>query len=449
MSDTKKADMAVNEFNQVMKPVSLWADAWKRLRKNRMALISLWVVGMYFIVTLFAPLLTSAGIIHSYKEQVMLHANLRPSFKPAGELVLERIQKRIAHIEGVLTERGTPIPPEGGAAQATEAAAEASTTTEPAQAADSTQTTEAPSFSFDFGAPVEAGDETALEGGETIAAGETTEFALNFGGGGTDTASSQDPLLNELEYQRADLAKIKAEIASNPAHKKMYLLGTDDLGRDMVARIIYGGRISIAIGIVGTLTAALVGIVYGAVAGYLGGKLDNYMMRFVDIMYGLPYMLIVIIIMAMVGEAARGSFVVLFVAIALVSWLTIARVVRGQVISLKNSEFVEAARSMGASPARVIFRHLLPNTLGVIIVFSTLLMPSFIMNESFLSFLGLGVSAPDASWGTLVSEGVRAMEVRVWQLLGPAIAMTLFLFCMNFLGDGVRDALDPQSKNRT
>ena len=443
MSDNTKADMAVNEFNQVMKPVSLWADAWKRLRKNRMALISLWVVGTYFVVTLFAPLLTSAGIIHSYKEQVMLHANLRPSFKPAGELVLERIQGRIAQIEGALTARGTPIPAEGEAVAG--GAAEATATTE---AAATTPTSEAPAFSFDFGAPVEEGDEAALEGGET---GEEApaEFALNFGGGGTDTTSTQDPLLNELQYQRSDLAKIKEEIESNPVHGNMYLLGTDDLGRDMVARIIYGGRISIAIGIVGTLTAALVGIVYGAIAGYLGGKLDNYMMRFVDVMYGLPYMLIVIIIMAMVGEAARGSFVVLFVAIALVSWLTIARVVRGQVISLKNSEFVEAARSMGASPARVIFRHLLPNTLGVIIVFSTLLMPSFIMNESFLSFLGLGVSAPDASWGTLVSEGVRAMEVRVWQLLGPAIAMTLFLFCMNFLGDGVRDALDPQSKNRT
>ncbi|HPS15088.1 MAG TPA: ABC transporter permease, partial [Spirochaetales bacterium] len=187
----------------------------------------------------------------------------------------------------------------------------------------------------------------------------------------------------------------------------------------------------------------------GAIAGYMGGWLDNVMMRFVDIMYGLPYMLIVIIIMAFVGEKARGNFAILFVAIALVSWLTIARVVRGQIISLKNSEFVEAARSMGASTWRIITKHLLPNTLGIIIVYSTMLMPSFIMNESFLSFLGLGVSAPEASWGTLVSEGVKAMEFSSWQLLAPSIAMTLFLFCMNFLGDGLRDALDPQSKNRT
>lgn len=448
MSDTMKATQAVNEFNQVMKPVSLWADAWKRLRKNKMALVSLWIVLGYFITCFFAPLLTTAGILLDYREQVMLHVNLPPSFRPAGEMVLERVNSRIAEIEKAMTERGIPIPPDPASAPAAPPAAQPAPGAAPATTP-TTAAAEAPavSFSFDFGTPAET--PAASPGDPSGAPAADQGFSLNFGGGGTDNSATSEPLVRELEFQRSDLAKIKDEIAHNPVHKRVYLIGTDDLGRDMLARTIFGGRISIAIGLVGTLTAALVGIVYGAVAGYLGGKLDNYMMRFVDIMYGLPYMLIVIIIMAMVGEAARGSFVVLFIAIALVSWLTIARVVRGQVISLKNSEFVEAARSMGASPARVIFRHLLPNTMGVIIVFSTLLMPSFIMNESFLSFLGLGVSAPDASWGTLVSEGVRAMEVRVWQLLGPAFTMTIFLFCMNFLGDGVRDALDPQSKNRT
>jgi oligopeptide transport system permease protein len=167
-------------------------------------------------------------------------------------------------------------------------------------------------------------------------------------------------------------------------------------------------------------------------------------MRFVDIMYSLPYMLLVIIMMALFGQNIFN----LFVAIALVSWLTIARVVRGQVMSLKNAEFVEAARSMGASPGRIIFRHLTPNTLGVIVVFSTLMVPQFIMQESFLSFLGLGVSAPMASWGSLVSDGANVMELYPWQLLAPAITMTVFLFAMNFLGDGLRDALDPQSKNK-
>jgi oligopeptide transport system permease protein len=229
----------------------------------------------------------------------------------------------------------------------------------------------------------------------------------------------------------------------------VYILGTDNLGRDILAKTIYGARISMMVGLIGTLTAVLVGVIIGAISGYIGGWLDNLIMRFVDIMYGLPYMLIVIILMAMFRKEGESSIFILFIGIALVSWLTIARVVRGQIISLKNSEFVEAARSMGASSGRIIFRHLLPNAIGVIIVFTSLSLPSFIMNESFLSFLGMGVSAPLSSWGSLVSEGANTMELYPWQLLAPAIEMTLFLFCMNFLGDGLRDALDPQSKNRT
>lgn len=414
----KKEKQAVNEFNQVMKPVSLWADAWKRLRKNKMALISLYIVSFYIIITLFAPLLTSAGIIYDYREQTISNASLPPSFKPAGQLVIKKLEARIADLERTLEE------------QKAEGAANGPSGT----------------YGFDFGAVPGTETETTNQSGEVD---PNLNFSLDFGGHGTDTQTSSNPLVTELGYQKEALEKVKAEMNTNPGYQKVYILGTDDLGRDMLARVIYGGRISILIGIVGTLTAAIVGILIGSVSGYVGGWLDNLLMRFVDIMYGLPYMLIVIIIMAMIGEKARGSFVILFVAIALVSWLTIARVVRGQIISLKNSEFVEAARSMGASTPRIIFRHLLPNTLGVIVVFSTLLMPSFIMNESFLSYLGLGVSAPNASWGTLVSEGVRAMEFYTWQLLAPAVAMTLFLFCMNFLGDGLRDALDPQSKNRT
>ncbi len=413
----KKTQHAVNEFNQVMKPVSLWADAWKRLRKNKMALISLYVVGFYIIISLFAPVLTSAGILIDYRKQVINNASLPPSLRPAGELVVKKLEARIANLEERVKENE--------------------------------QQQSAFSF-FNFGAADQAaqGGETTPAEGEFNDQGETGAFSFTYEGAGF-SGNTTDPVVRELISQKETLEHVKAELDTNPDYKLVYILGTDDLGRDMLARIIYGGRISIAIGLVGTLTAALVGILIGSVSGYIGGWLDNVVMRFVDIMYGLPYMLIVIIIMAMIGEKARGSFVVLFVAIALVSWLTISRVVRGQIISLKNSEFVEAARSMGASTPRIIFRHLLPNTLGVIIVFSTLMMPSFIMNESFLSFLGLGVSAPDASWGTLVSEGVRAMESYAWQLLGPGIAMTIFLFCMNFLGDGLRDALDPQSKNRT
>jgi len=246
--------------------------------------------------------------------------------------------------------------------------------------------------------------------------------------------------------EKAELDAMRLDIETNPAHKRVYVLGTDYLGRDLLSRTIYGGRISMGIGVVGTITAALIGIFYGAVAGYVGGKIDNLMMRFVDIVYGLPYMMLVIVLMALVGGK---SVFILFIAIAAISWLTLSRVVRGQIISLKNSEFVEAARSVGAGTSRIINRHLLPNTLGIIIVYSSLQFPTFILNESFLSFLGLGVSAPMASWGTLISDGVRGVQLYPWLLLVPAIIMTVFMFAMNFLGDGLRDAFDPQGKNRT
>jgi oligopeptide transport system permease protein len=191
------------------------------------------------------------------------------------------------------------------------------------------------------------------------------------------------------------------------------------------------------------LTAVLIGIFIGSVAGYIGGRVDFFLMRLVDILYGMPYIFIVIIILALFG----GNIFALFFALSFVSWLTTSRVVRGQIISLKNSLFVEAARSMGASSGRIIAQHLLPNSMGIIIVFATMQIPSFIMQESFLSFLGLGISAPFASWGSLISDGVGGMTHYPWRLFFPALAMTIFLFAMNFLGDGLRDAFDPQSKN--
>jgi oligopeptide transport system permease protein len=227
-------------------------------------------------------------------------------------------------------------------------------------------------------------------------------------------------------------------------HERVYIFGTDSLGRDVLARIIYGGQVSILIGLVGALASVFIGVVLGALSGYIGGTFDSLMMRFVDIMYSLPYMLLVIIFMAVFGRAIGN----LFFALAIVSWLTVARVVRGQIMSLKNSEYVEAARSSGAGTARIVFLHLIPNTAGVIIVYTTLRVPSFIMLEAFLSFLGLGVQAPFASWGVLIQDGVYAMTTYSWLLWFPATAMTLFLFSMNFLGDGLRDALDPQSKNK-
>ena len=218
--------------------------------------------------------------------------------------------------------------------------------------------------------------------------------------------------------------------------------GTDELGRDTFARVIYGGRISLLVGFIGTFVSLVIGVGYGAIAGYRGGKTDEIMMRVVDVLYSLPYIFLVILLLVFFSR----SLVMLFVALGLVQWLTMARIVRGQVLSLKNQNFVEAARALGAGDSQIIFRHIVPNTLGPVIVYTTLTVPAIILQEAFLSFLGLGVQPPDASWGTLVSEGARLLALFPWLVIFPGIALSLALFCFNFLGDGLRDALDPQDK---
>lgn len=218
-----------------------------------------------------------------------------------------------------------------------------------------------------------------------------------------------------------------------------HLMGTDILGRDLLARVLYGGRISLLVGLVATMVSFLIGVTWGAVAGYFGGRLDNAMMRFVDVLYSLPYMFLVILLLVFFSR----SVLMLFVALGAVQWLTMARIVRGQVLSLRNQEFVEAARAMGVSHAGIIFRHLIPNALGPIIVYATLTVPAVMLQEAFLSFLGLGVQPPDASWGVLVNEGATLMGLFPWLVIFPGIALALTLFCLNFMGDGLRDALDP------
>jgi oligopeptide transport system permease protein len=223
--------------------------------------------------------------------------------------------------------------------------------------------------------------------------------------------------------------------------------GTDSVGRDLFARVLVGGRTSLMVGIAATAVSVIVGVAYGAVAGYYGGKLDDAMMRFVDFMYGLPYMFLVILIMLLFSETARGQALPVFLALGLVQWLTMARIVRGQVITLRHQEFVLAAELLGASDARILFRHVLPNVVSVIVVYATLMVPSVIILESFLSFLGLGVAL---SWGQLVSDGiavVNPVHSYWWILLWPSVFLAVTLLSLNFLGDGLRDALDPKAKS--
>ncbi|MFZ8928236.1 MAG: ABC transporter permease [Gammaproteobacteria bacterium] len=218
-------------------------------------------------------------------------------------------------------------------------------------------------------------------------------------------------------------------------------LGTDTFGRDMLTRILYGGRLSLLVGFIATAVALVIGVTYGAIAGYAGGKTDNVMMRLVDIFYALPYMIFIILLMVVFGR----NLLLLFLAIGAVEWLVMARIVRGQIQSLRQQEYVEAAMSLGLSPAAIIIKHLIPNALGPVIVYTTLTIPNVMLLEAFLSFLGLGIQPPQSSWGVLISYGVETMEEYPWLLIFPGLVLTLTLFALNFLGDGLRDALDPKA----
>ena len=215
-------------------------------------------------------------------------------------------------------------------------------------------------------------------------------------------------------------------------------LGTDIFGRDVLTQIMYGGRISLAVGFIATAVALLIGVTWGAVAGYVGGRVDAVMMRLVDILYALPFMIFIVLLMVVFGR----NILLLFLAIGAVEWLTMARIMRSQVQSLRQQEFVEAAVSVGLSPAAIIRKHVVPNALGPIIVYTTLTIPSVMLLEAFLSFLGLGIQPPATSWGLLISYGAETMEEYPWLLIFPGCALTLTLFSLNFLGDGLRDALD-------
>ncbi|MGE9293407.1 MAG: ABC transporter permease [Puniceicoccales bacterium] len=227
--------------------------------------------------------------------------------------------------------------------------------------------------------------------------------------------------------------------ASGPS--ATHWLGTDVLGRDLLARILSGGRVSLMVGAVATTVALVIGVSYGIVSGYAGGRTDRLMMRFVEIIYSMPFTVFVIILMVVFGR----HLWLIFVAIGAVEWLTMARIVRGQVLALREQAFVQASRSLGQGPLKIMTRHLLPNLLGVIIVYATLTVPGVMLLEAFISFLGLGVQPPDTSWGDLIRAGAESMEEYPWLLIYPSLFFSATLFSLNFLGDGLRDALDPRA----
>ena len=221
----------------------------------------------------------------------------------------------------------------------------------------------------------------------------------------------------------------------------MHLLGTDTLGRDLLTRMLYGSRISLLVGFIATFVAVFIGVIWGTVAGFYGGKIDTVMMRIVDALYGIPFIILIILLMVIFGR----NLVLLFMAIGAVEWLTMARIVRSQVMSITQQEYVMASKAMGVSNLSIIYRHLIPNTLGPVIVYATLTIPQVMLLESFLSFLGLGVQPPMSSWGLLIRDGAVAMEEYWWLLVFPAIIFSITLFSLNFVGDGLRDALDPRA----
>src|SRR5215212_1225170 len=246
------------------------------------------------------------------------------------------------------------------------------------------------------------------------------------------------PWLSPYRFDQLDWQRTWAP----PSLANGYWFGTDSLGRDLLTRVLYGGRISLLIGVVSTLVSLIIGVSYGAIAGYFGGRIDAVMMRIVDILYAMPFLFFVILLMVFFGR----HIILIFVAIGAINWLDMARIVRGQTLSLKTTLFVEAARVAGSSGAQIIRRHIVPNLLGVVVVYVTLTIPQVILVESFLSFLGLGVQPPATSWGVLVNEGLQEMETAPWLLIFPASMLAVTLFCFNFIGDGLRDALDPKDR---
>ncbi len=463
-------------------PHSLGRDAWRRLKQNRLAIVSLALVGAIAFVGYSAPLIWAPHVTHfSPYEQHTTLANMPPGTRDVSHEypsydgdsrafdVVDLDRDGVITCERTTFADGSPGPIECPELALCELAAgfydelfktwdRATGDVEPAPRArdgDGYLTfKEFPKDDLDLPkhlrglglAGPEAFRKLDVDGDHVISPWEVLErqrylrYSTVPAGGGQ---RGFDGFVLTHDKDR-DLRITRGEFPGAPTLHTFHL-GTDYIGRDILTRLLYGARLSITIGLLSTLVSLLIGVLYGAIAGYAGGRTDNVMMRIVDILYGLPFMFLVILIIVVVDQ--RDDPVLIFVLLGCVQWLTTARVVRGQVLSLKHREFIEAQRALGASRANIVLKHLIPNTLGPVVVYATLLVPAVIIEEAFLAFLGLGLSD---SWGKMISEGagVASLTAYPWQILFPGLALAVTLFSLNFLGDGVRDAMDPQMRGR-
>ena len=360
---------------------SLWADAWRRLLTNRAAVVSAIILGFIAVLAVLGPLVSPHGVETVYRSYIKVPPSLEAY--PKADSVPDIIRRALRR----------------------------------------------------SGADVTALD---LEG-ERL----------------TLTLSGPDPIDERVVVRplsrAADLTDVvvaetrdggRTMVVEMNVVQNYFLFGTDSNGRDLLTRILSGGQISLMIGLLATLVSLVIGVTYGATAGYIGGRTDNVMMRIVDILYSIPFMFFVILLMVFFGR----NIILIFIAVGAIEWLDMARIVRGQTLSVKRKEFIEAAHACGVGTATIIRRHVVPNTLGPVVVYMTLMVPKVILLESFLSFLGLGVQEPQTSWGVLISEGANNMVGSTWMLVFPATFLAITLFCLNFIGDGLRDALDPKDR---
>lgn len=419
------------------KGTSLWADAGKRLLKNKAALAGAFVVAFMGIAALSFDLISEHVTRFRFDEQ---HLSSQP--KPVGARSVPETHFRVdaqmkQHFALIDADQNGKIERDELAAAMRMGEFNTLDLDESGYLS-APELDEAPInlirnnaaetlriFDEDGDGQLSPEEAASAELTEVMPRSEARFFIRKF-----DT--DQDDALSPSEFPGLPLAET-------------HYFGTDELGRDMLTRVVMGARVSLLVGFIATLVSFIIGVVWGATAGFLGGKVDNAMMRFVDVMYGLPFMFLVILLMVIFQDMPSDQkLYLLFMALGAVQWLTMSRIVRGQVISLKNREFVEAARAIGVGKRKIIFRHLIPNALGPIIVYVTLTVPAVMLEEAFLSFLGLGVQAPYASWGSLAAEGAKAFREYPWLIIFPGSALAVTLLSLNFFGDGLRDALDPQ-----